>query len=387
MKYLRTSLVNWIHNIEGFITPPTPTNVVCEMPLLSDLSLTVGTGTASYTRTGDATYLDNSSGFITTVPTDTPRFEAQGFLSEGSITNLLPSSEDFSEPAWTHLSSATTTSDQALSPDGNLTSDLNDLVGISSRIHNAAEPTAPANTDFMYSVWVRSVSGTGTYPLAYRQSNNTFNGVTVDLTETHDRKEILIEGVALVLSDLLCYSGNRLVGIGTLNQAYTWGAQLEQLKFASSYIPTTATSVTRDSDDLSIDPANIPAPTVDYSISFSTSLVGLDDTLSQVLFNVEGESTRRIEWDTTTGTIKATHGGVTCTSTSTFSAGEAVTVCFAVDGTNQTLYINEVQEDQQLKGTVTGTATNINIGHQAGTNHSYSRINSLKTYNEALTFP
>jgi hypothetical protein len=60
--------------------------------------------------------------------------------------------------------------------------------------------------------------------------------------------------------------------------------------------------------------------------------------------------------------------------------GQSIKIAFVVDGTNQTLYINAAQEDQDAKGTVTGTATSISIGGSAGADQLFGHENDFMIY-------
>ena len=53
--------------------------------------------------------------------------------------------------------------------------------------------------------------------------------------------------------------------------------------------------------------------------------------------------------------------------------------------TNQTLYIDGVQEDQDAKGTATGTKTSISIGNSGGADQSYSNQKNFRIYDVELT--
>jgi hypothetical protein len=159
---------------------------------------------------------------------------------------------------------------------------------------------------------------------------------------------------------------------------------LEPLPFASSHIKTTTIPVSRDPDDLSIDAANIPSPTSDYTVSMEVDVLGLDSTKIFTVYSVDGETSRKCEINTTTGLIEATHGAVTVTSTTVMVPGIKPDIKVAVDATNITLFVDGVQEAQAAKGTVTGTATAISIGNAAGLNQIYGHVKFFKIFDRVV---
>jgi hypothetical protein len=314
-------------------------------------------------------------------------------------------SEEFDNASWTKAE-ATITADNDVGPDGNSTADLitESTNNTTHRVFQAVTTTAVATTVSAYVkpsgrnfVYIRiKDSGNadrhqwfdiGTGALGTSQAGmsatitpaaNGYFRCTATISAAFAGANFPVIGLADA-DNSTTYLGDGSSGV------FVWGAQLEELPFASSYIPTTTATVTKTLDDNSIDAANIPALAADYSVCMRFTLLGLDSSKSQVLFNVDGETTRRIQLNTTTGAVEAIHGAVTSTSTSTFSAGDTVDICFVVDGTNQTLYINRAQEDQDAKGLVTGVKTAVDIGHQAGANQAFCNIQSLKIYDVALS--
>lgn len=354
------------------------------MPLRTNTALLIGSGSETFARTNAvATFLDNDTGLITLAGANVARFEVTGLLMEGAIENKLLKSKAFDDAAWALVaagngSNPVATPDVADAPDGTATADrivIDQGVDSGGDDLSFIRQVVAAVTDGTCSVWARS---------------NTAGNFTIDIsadgllnpkviTPTFQR---FTDGAA---SATRLHMALRNSAVNDTADIIASFAQLEDLAFASSVIPTDTVAVTRSADSLDIAAANIPGPTADYTVSFECDAVGFDSALSQVLFNVEGETSRTIEWNTTTGAINATHGAVTSVSSSTFSAGDKVKVAFVVDGTNQTLYINGIQEDQDAKGTATGTATLVNIGHEANTNEAYSHITNLKTFDVALS--
>ena len=203
--------------------------------------------------------------------------ESLGLLIEEARTNLLTYSNDLSNAAWAK-DSCTVSSNVVIAPDGTLTGDkivsasatAQTGVGGSSVTVTAADHTATffvkqSEAQFVQILWTSSLStnyanfdilnGTvtaGTYTSAsitlvgngwYRIS------ITSTLSAATGRPYLwLINSGTSARS--ASYTGNGWNGI------YVWGGQLEAGSFATSYIPTVASSVTRNADAASMTGTN-----------------------------------------------------------------------------------------------------------------------------------
>lgn len=203
--------------------------------------------------------------------------ESLGLLIEEARTNLLTYSNDLSNAAWAK-DSCTVSSNVVIAPDGTLTGDkivsasatAQTGVGGSSVTVTAADHTATffvkqSEAQFVQILWTSSLStnyanfdilnGTvtaGTYTSAsitlvgngwYRIS------ITSTLSAATGRPYLwLINSGTSARS--ASYTGNGWNGI------YVWGAQVETGSFATSYIPTVASSVTRNADAASMTGTN-----------------------------------------------------------------------------------------------------------------------------------
>jgi len=196
----------------------------------------------TFTRSSTtATYID-SNGYVASASTDVPRFDhdpttlaPRGLLIEAQATNLLNWSESFATTGgtnnnwgYTDISDVGGKADPA---NGTTAIELEALNANATLISSAAIGTSAART---FSVWLRRVSGTGN--IQYTQNNGT-NWTTQAITSTWTRYSFTHTVDHQV--------GIRIVTSGDAIEM--WGAQLEE-GGASSYIPTGASQVTRNSD-------------------------------------------------------------------------------------------------------------------------------------------
>jgi hypothetical protein len=163
------------------------------------------------------------------------------WLLEPTSTNLIPYSEDFEGGSWTNGSVGTTpTLDGGYTaPDG------------SNSAYKISNPNKDSfwryfgvtDTNYARTIWARTVSGIGTISLLSKHdnTNNTFT-----LTEDWQRFEVNTTDISATFFYAVDFRG---VG-NTLDEVLVWGAQSEDLSYATSYIPTYGSTVTRATETL-----------------------------------------------------------------------------------------------------------------------------------------
>ena len=154
-------------------------------------------------------------------------------LVEPSATNLLPYSEDFSHAAWTK-NNVTLTTDYGIAPDGTNTSTRIQYSGSSYILDSFVIGTYTSST---------YVKGDAGQVVRFGVGANVAGGADFTLNGEWQRIEYTGSGGNIFFST---FGGN------TATDFEIWGAQLETGSVATSYIPTSGSTVTRAKDNLDI---------------------------------------------------------------------------------------------------------------------------------------
>ena len=192
-----------------------------------------------------------------------PNSGCGSWLFEPQSTNLITQSELFSDSSW-FKSGLTVNSNQITSPSGNLTADLL-IEGNSNSEHNIRyNANLPYNT-YTYSVFVKKYNGGGDRNLSFliggvntsgsfNLSTGLWSAATFDNPTAIDfgngwwKLSFSDMGVAFNVITQLTNNGNVSYQGDGVSGVYIWGAQLEQQSYATSYIPTSGSTVTRNQD-------------------------------------------------------------------------------------------------------------------------------------------
>ena len=182
--------------------------------------------------------------FPTTDRLNVPRLTYQNggggcpsLLLEPQRTNLALYSEQYDNAAWTKQSGTSVTANQTISPDGTLNADL--VVGNGSSGILQSGLIVSTTTNNTKSIYLKGVSGGEVVIL--KDPNVTIGNTICTLTTSWQR-------FTLSETQILGLAGIWVANIPS-GGIYVWGAQLEVGSYATSYIPTVASSATRIADD------------------------------------------------------------------------------------------------------------------------------------------
>ena len=252
------------------------------MPLVSKTFSDIIT----FTRASTGTYF-NSAGTLTSAAINEPRLDynpstlaAQGLLIEEARSNLVLYSDQFDNAVW-GKANATVTANAIASPDGTVNADKlveTTATGEHYARQNFVGLTASAN--YTTSIYIKA-GGRTAGQIRILDTDVVTNGYYVNFNLTAVTVSTLAVGTgSTVLAGSIVNAGGgwyRIVVTGSITgtkytldtfiqnpagtQSYTgdgtsgiylWGAQLEAGSFATSYIPTTTTALTRAADVASV---------------------------------------------------------------------------------------------------------------------------------------
>jgi hypothetical protein len=214
----------------------------------------------------------NASGFIETVGNTTPRFDydpvtlaPRGLLIEEARTNLVTYSDDLSNAAWTK-SNVTATTNVTVSPDGTSNADrvVASTIGNSRGVFASVTTTAVAHTISVFAkasglnwLCIYDPAGSGTGGAWFNLSTGVVGTVTAGYTASitnfgNGWYRCSIVRTLAAGTSFPFFGGvdgdNTIAVSSTTNGVFLYGAQLEAGSFATSYIPTVASTVTRNAD-------------------------------------------------------------------------------------------------------------------------------------------
>jgi hypothetical protein len=193
-----------------------------------------------------------------------PRFDydpvtlaPKGLLIEEQRTNLLLQSATFDNAAWNKGTGGAISANSVVAPDGTTTADAYTFATSTGVFAYLSQTVSTAsNVANTYSIWVKRPLGSGsrTFRLAISDVTiSTANSSTFTATETWQRFEFTRTspnstgsvGGGFILGGVApSIAGGEILEV--------WGAQLEAGAFATSYIPTVASQVTRAADGASM---------------------------------------------------------------------------------------------------------------------------------------
>ena len=224
----------------------------------------------TFTRGSEATFV-NAQGLIeSTASNDAPRIDystgAKAFLLENQSTNLITQSELFSDASWGKQATIVD-ANSIISADGTQNASKIQSTQTGSALVSVSYPTLTVGNTYTFSCfakkgnndWIRlahiSSGGTGCWFDLENGVVGTVNSQSATIEDygngwykcTNTFIATASTHANLVFIGICDADGSTNAGIVGQND-YLWGAQLEQQSYATSYIPTSGASATRNQE-------------------------------------------------------------------------------------------------------------------------------------------
>jgi len=347
-----------------------------------------------------------TSYFPTTYRLNIPRIDYSSgeasLLVEGQRTNLVTYSSDASQ--WLYSTFVDLTINDTTSPDGTLSADKFQFTDNGSIRPGNVQFTFTNN--YCFSVFIKK--GNSRYITLTASFFTTPTTVGFDLdTQTAQSGGIIesfndgwfrlsisnnVTGDADKTGVFYIYLPNSLGGTTSIigNNAYVWGAQAEEGSYATSYIPTVASTVTRNQDVISKTGISDLINSVEGVLYFEMGVLS-NDLTRRVITITDGTTNKilKVEYKNTSNQIEAVllDGITQCLILYTLTDSTSQNkIAFKYKLNDFALWVNGVKVGTDISGT-TFTANTLNkISFDLfGANYFYGKIKNLQLYKTALT--
>ena len=340
-----------------------------------------------FSRDSSATVI-NKDGLIETVGSGEPRIDYKddskgALLLEPQRTNLLPYSEDFS--FW-DFNGAVMTPNQSLSPSGSLDASL---VSAPTSGDRFAEVVSSTGGTYTFSFYIKAKEGES----GIWSSRVVGDSTSVIDTQVNDTIWTRVENTFTLTGagNLIVYPVYNRSSTSTLFNAYIYGAQLEQGSYATSYIPTQGSIVTRNQDV-----CNNGANDQVINSTEGTMYVNLFDIKSQSFDSITlndnsgtDNNQVRIWFFNNTTTYQYNIGGTASAqiSSSTINLTSENKICCTWKLNEFKLYINGIKIGEDVLGNVLSASVlkSLDFKRGSGAGSFYGNVKDVKLYNTALT--
>ena len=372
----------------------------------------------TFTRSGAIATRVNASGFVETVSANTARFDynavtlaCNGLLIEEARTNLLFYSEELDVIAnWTPVGS-TVSANVIAAPTNAQTADKITETATTANHLITQVSALTSGTTYTYSVFLKKaergfalIAFTTAFPTTSVQINLTTGAITtgtgtplnafskdygngwfrVGFTLTATSTATASINVYISTDGLWAnrtYAGNGTSGI------YVWGSQLEAAAFATSYIPTTASQITRTadvavmtgtnfSDWYSANVGGLVVRVLPSTVISTRPAIQFDDTTANEIIALRGNTTNPELYIVDGGTPQAQIDAGTISANTVYNLGAA----FAANNCAASVDGNAVVTDTSA---TMPTVTQARLGSD-GTNYLNGHLQTVRSWPQRI---
>jgi len=370
-----------------------------------------GTTTADFqcgvnsTVVGSFTYFDNIS-LKENARDNVPRIDYTGggcphILAEPQRTNLLTYSEDFSQTDWQKIKSSVTSGFS--SPDGGNNAyrwqeDTN------SGVHSLKEPYSFTSVDYSQSIFIKPNGRSNVLLWVDGASKGTrfdlSSGTIYSETSSVGKITAMNDGWFKISTTVLGTSGTAFnlysldnsgnisyTGDGT-SGFYVYGAQLEEGSYATSYIPTSGSTVTRNQDVFTRDGIGSLINSTEGVLFVELENITGTDATNKIISITDGSLTNRISLFVSSNQISVESAGsgtnLGIYSKALQSGFNKIAVKYKVN--DCALWVNGTEyTDTSFAAFTSSTLNALVFDRGDGTQNLFGKVKQLQVYNTALT--
>ena len=310
------------------------------------------------------------------------------WLLEPTSTNLLPYSEDFS--GWTKLNGGTgslpvVTSNTSISPSGEQNADT-----ISFNKGSASGggdysllrlDYGGADVDGTASIYLKADAN-----VDIEISSDDINYQTVSVTNNWQRFT-----VSDATSDRLSMGLRGTVPSNNTATVYAWGAQLEELPYATSYIPTLTGSTVTRATETATGAGSADLINSTEGVLYAEIAALANDLTRRIITITDGTLNNivKLEYKNTSNQIEAVvyNGNTECLILHTLSdETEFNKIAFKYKQDDFSLFVNGIKVGTDTSGAVFTPNTLNNLSfYQGNANNLFGKLKELAVFGEALS--
>ena len=320
-------------------------------------------------------------------------------LVEPQRTNIVTWSSSFDNAVWSKENNGSgtlpvITANYATAPDGTMSADR-------AQFTNIGGSGSGSNYSLIYQLSLAlSATGTATIYLKSNTSSNQevlvyWSGGQGDVFEvTPEWQRFTLSNLTAATSGFVLGtrggSGSFFNGGDEVLDILVWGAQLEAGSYATSYIPTTSASVTRNADLVTKTSATALIGQTEGTLFVDAYITGKDSSNGSILFATDKVSSGaliRIIYTSTNALRFDVFDGSSfqcLISAGAYNVGDRVKVAGGYKNNDFVMYVNGTQIGTDTSGSVPATDTaNINTSIYGDTNGSF--VNAAALWKTRLT--
>ena len=330
-------------------------------------------------------------------------------LLENSSTNLITFSEDFSQSAW-GKGDAQILSATHKNPDGTTNAKVLAYNGGTNQHYMSFSPSVSSGQDYTFSVFLKAkelkfvclIFLNGVAGRYFDLENGTVLG-TFGATPTDSKIEDFGNGwyrcsITDSATSTTKFSGVYLSENGTsidsitpttTNGVYVWGAMMEQQSYATSYIPTAGTTITRaaetcnnskpsvnSTEGVLYADINIPE-NIDSNVNISLSAGVHEQNLLKIIYLPSVPQLR--------GELNVSSSVQTILADNNFVLGTYNKIGLVFNSSTFEMYINGIKIGSASTSGLPSGLNQFNLDRADGNAPFYGKVKGLAVYNEALS--